>query len=399
MPTGLPGFKVFYGQHWMVYQGAKPAAAGSLPIFGHGGSDGTLALVFPEQDLMAFYFTQSRGGLSLYQFESLVAPLVGLPAAPSRQRFTADKLRSYAGQYRDRANGPVTYVFLHGNRLAVQVPGQGVIVPNWPNADGRWALGPAAPDVALRFDQGDKGEVTKLRIQQGKNELVQERVAPARDLPTAEQFLAEYRKKQGGKHIDALRSLRLDGTLSMAAGKMKVSLLAAGERQAVQRVKTDKGEHVVILDRGRAWRQVPGKPFEEEAGLFQEQSLFLSPLALLGDWKQGGRAVDVVRKDRVGEEEVWVVRVAGKLLPPTTRYVSCKSGLVLQEDFWVTAKGVGTVPVVVRYEDYREVAGVQLAFRRVSRNPFTGRVVVQYTEAKANVEVPKGAFSVPPSAK
>jgi CubicO group peptidase (beta-lactamase class C family) len=50
-----------YGQHWMVYVPPKPGAAAALPIFGHGGSDGTLALVFPDHELMAFYFTQSRG--------------------------------------------------------------------------------------------------------------------------------------------------------------------------------------------------------------------------------------------------------------------------------------------------------------------------------------------------
>ena len=30
--------------------------------FGHGGSDGTGAWVFPAEDLIVCYFTQSRGG-------------------------------------------------------------------------------------------------------------------------------------------------------------------------------------------------------------------------------------------------------------------------------------------------------------------------------------------------
>src|SRR5262249_16460165 len=78
VPTRFPDLRVFYGLHWMVYQPANGSAKAGLPIFGHGGSDGTTALVFPEQDLMAFYFTQSRGGLSTIRFEELLAPFVGL---------------------------------------------------------------------------------------------------------------------------------------------------------------------------------------------------------------------------------------------------------------------------------------------------------------------------------
>ena len=31
-------------------------------MFGHGGSDGTLAVAFPAHDAVALIFTQSRGG-------------------------------------------------------------------------------------------------------------------------------------------------------------------------------------------------------------------------------------------------------------------------------------------------------------------------------------------------
>ncbi len=43
--------------------------------------------------------------------------------------------------------------------------------------------------------------------------------------------------------------------------------------------------------------------------------------------------------------------------PPQTRYISVTSGLLLKEEGWITAKGLGTVPRSVAYDDYREVAG------------------------------------------
>ena len=47
-----------YGQSWMIW---PRSVTGQTTAFGHGGSDGTIAMVWPELDLMALYFTHSRG--------------------------------------------------------------------------------------------------------------------------------------------------------------------------------------------------------------------------------------------------------------------------------------------------------------------------------------------------
>ena len=53
-----------YGYHWEIYD-AK------LGAFGHRGSDGTLAIAVPKDDLMLLYFTQSRGNKTTGQMVSL----------------------------------------------------------------------------------------------------------------------------------------------------------------------------------------------------------------------------------------------------------------------------------------------------------------------------------------
>jgi CubicO group peptidase (beta-lactamase class C family) len=53
------GYSPSYGMHWQLFP--KEGASSSLPRFGHSGSDGTMAVAFPEQDAMVLYFTQSRG--------------------------------------------------------------------------------------------------------------------------------------------------------------------------------------------------------------------------------------------------------------------------------------------------------------------------------------------------
>jgi CubicO group peptidase (beta-lactamase class C family) len=58
-----------YAMHWQIF---SEAADHQLPVFGHGGSDGTLAVMIPQKDLMVLYFTQSRGGATVSRMRRLI---------------------------------------------------------------------------------------------------------------------------------------------------------------------------------------------------------------------------------------------------------------------------------------------------------------------------------------
>ncbi len=61
--------------HWQIPIGAGEAShdeSESLPAFGHSGSDGTVAIAFPRERVMALYFTQSRNGKTLGSFMQLI---------------------------------------------------------------------------------------------------------------------------------------------------------------------------------------------------------------------------------------------------------------------------------------------------------------------------------------
>jgi hypothetical protein len=103
----------------------------------------------------------------------------------------------------------------------------------------------------------------------------------------------------------------------------------------------------------------------------------------------------VVGKDKLGSEDVWIVRVDSEFEPPLTRYVSAKSGLLLKEEGWITAKGLGTVPRTVACADYREVAGVQLPFRLTTESAVTGTQVMQFAECRPNPVIDGATFSLP----
>jgi hypothetical protein len=389
-PTALDPLRPYYARHWMVYIPPEKTTAEKLPAFGHGGSDGTLALVFPEQDLIACYFTQSRGGTSVFRFEELLAPLVGLKRPPLRTRLPVDELKPYLGSYRDAGGTKRAWVTLHGKRLRVELAGVGALLPRWPDASGRWALGETEPGVALSFDRSDAGEVTGMRLWQNEKSLFHlQRILPGGDLPSVEQVMAFRREKQGGDRIDALQSLELKGNLRVGATQLDFTILATRPDRVVRRIRLPAGTETTVFEGKRVSKQSPGRPVEELGDLWRDEAVRINPIARLRDWRELSVAVAVAGKDRLGDEDVWIVRVECEFSPPLTRHVSTKTGLLLKEEAWVTAKGVGTVPLTVHYEDYRKVAGVPIPFRLTSESRLTGKQVVRVTEAIPKAEETK----------
>jgi len=77
MPTGFAGLDSSYGQLMHLY-----GQQGEVTVFGHSGSDGTYAWVWPGQDLMVLYFTQSRGSITMTRMEAVLDSLLGRPIDP-----------------------------------------------------------------------------------------------------------------------------------------------------------------------------------------------------------------------------------------------------------------------------------------------------------------------------
>jgi CubicO group peptidase (beta-lactamase class C family) len=401
MPSRVPGWQVYYGQHWMLYGDGKALAKGEWSAFGHGGSDGTHAWAFPEQDLIVLYFTQSRGGLTGYAFEEFLPALLGngkLPDAP--RRLSAEEMKPYLGSYQSEdAPSLRPFVVRRGKRLGIEFTGQAFLCLRWPDRKGHWPFDEIVGGAAVEFRRDDHKAVTGFDLLTGKDQSAWKRVSPGKDLPTATALMAERRKKQGGQRTDALDAVEMKGTFTIGSRKGDVTLLAAADGRLARRIVVGSLNEVTLANGKRAWKGADGKRFEPQTALFLEQVPRLNPLVRAKDWRKNGEEVEVIGKERVGKEDAWVVRAAPRLAPSALRYVGVESGLLLKEETWLTVKGLGTVPFTLEYQDYREVAGVRLPFRVISRSRLTGRQVMQITEAKANPKLPDGAFAPPKKAK
>ncbi|PRP95873.1 putative penicillin-binding protein PbpX [Enhygromyxa salina] len=155
-----------FGRYGMSWDLPTTARAGQLPwAFGHGGSDGTAALVVPERRLIALYFTQSRGRDLMYCFAMRAGDAFELPGPMPKwtelARETELELVSLDAAQRRAIVG--TYEFGGPDKRLEVFEVEGGVLQTWlrgeevqlvPLSDRRFALGwhRGGAGVELRCD-------------------------------------------------------------------------------------------------------------------------------------------------------------------------------------------------------------------------------------------------------
>ncbi len=139
---------------------------GQLRVFGHSGSDGTWAWAFPEHELMAFYFTQSRGQATGVRLETDLDRLLVNPEY-SPPPDILEKYQPYLGTYVSESaasRGEDFTVLIHNEHLGFDIPG--VIIFELKDAlteKGRWYFRTNA-QLSIQFFHGRAGGIGGLRF-------------------------------------------------------------------------------------------------------------------------------------------------------------------------------------------------------------------------------------------
>jgi CubicO group peptidase (beta-lactamase class C family) len=181
-PTGFDGLQPWYGEMSILY--AAGAGPGKLKVaaFGHGGSDGTAAWVFPAEDLIVCYFTQSRGGLTTIRLEATIQEALLGKGTPVK---VPHELKPYLGTYYANfgpyKNTPFQVVFRNA-RLAVDIPGQLVFELKAPDKEGRRVF-VLSEKIAVSFKKDAAGNVLSMTLHQSGMEFELPRDKPASTEP------------------------------------------------------------------------------------------------------------------------------------------------------------------------------------------------------------------------
>ena len=314
-----------------------------------------------------------------------------LPAAG--EPWTAAQMKPLLGKYRlGPGDESVWGIVIKGDELAVDMPGQTQWPLHWPDQDGRWKI-KVDPKQSLEFDPDDKGRVMTARFQ--KNLVMpMSRVVADTELGVTVDDLFALR---AAETLDALpqQTLRViaEARFVNQGVRAHMTITADADRLLVDMDANPFGYSKTFLVGDRLWLDSNIESNKQIGPADVELARLGHPFIAYGDWRPAFTQMSVGGEDEVDGRKVYVVRCVTQHTPALRKYVDAETGLVLGEDSFIPNPVMGSIPISTEYSDFREVAGVQIPFRAVTKNEHTGEMVVQIKKIETDYQIPEGLFT------
>ncbi len=335
-------------------------------------------------------------GMKMYQAGYVFElPRKGVEVEPE---IPLGELQKYLGSYHSEELGITTKVLIQNNRLAIDWPGEMIYELYPPNEEGIWVFR-ISEAFTLRFNETEDGWVESLTYYQAGKEYLMPRIE-GELLPTVEDILELRDTDNRTAALKEMGSYQVNGTIhSLQSGvEGTFSMYVSGTDR--YRVDSDYGKYGysrTAVNGDRAWTESSFASFDELHGKFLEQAKRDHPAALDGDWRDFYDSIQVLRSDNLDGQKVYVLRLERGDLPPVTIFVDSATGDVLKSIVVVIIEGGIGIPVTALYEDYREVHGVRIAFRTISSNEQSGRVIIQGETIEVNLDIDNDFFILTPT--
>lgn len=396
-PAGFTGLRTWYGQLWMLAAPEGETAPETPVAFGHGGSDGTLAWMWPERDLIVLYFTQSRGGTSVAAIGAEIDRLL-IRGDLAERPVVARDLAPLAGIYWSDELGLYWAVLPDGAKLRVEMPGKSAATLVHAGGEDPYAWTFEHNPAMTATFAGEPGGPARAITQKRADGTVREwtRLEPAPDLPTAAEVAAGVRAAHGMDGLagpDRRGALRREGTFEAFGSRSPlVSLLSARSSRTDLEIR---GAAVRALCRdGRMWLRSGDAPPEELDGHAATTALMEEPQVLYGGWDALGAEVRVLRRAADAGRPVLLVRVVPAGGRGETLLVDEATWRVVGQDRLVDMPGLGAIGQTLRYDDFTEVGGAVLPsrIRGAYAADFLGTTAIDIERVK-RVEADESVFS------
>ncbi len=393
--SGFEALETWYGQQWEVWQRRTEDGALEVVGFGHSGSDGTWAWAFPDRDLMAFYFTQSRGNVTGMELErelerSFLGASTPEPVAPA--------LEPLIGLYHDARQDRYVALLERDGGLWFEAPGAALLELRYVGGE-RWKFR-LDPSSSIGFERGAGGEVTTLVMRAAGQDFPAVRLTPDPGLPSAADVEALVREAHGLERLAQLGAVRISG--KFAAPKLgrsgKLSLLLASGGRFRQDVEVGGERESNVVDGGRVFTVSAREGPTELDGPRAAQARLGAWTCRFGDWSAAARVRVLYRSDLDGEP-VLVTRLEPEGGNAVTRYVSETTGRVLQEDMVLLALRLGELGVRTRFSGWREEGGLTLPLHMEQEfaSPLVGTATFDFESVETGVELAADAFTLAPA--
>ena len=181
-PTGFLDLQSWYGQMMVLYCRPDNSGVDKPPTkrvaFGHSGSDGTVAIAWPDRDLIILYYTQTRGGISAMQIERAIDRLIIRPDQQVTTDGVPEKFHPYVGHYlkpEGEGTEQVSIVYSNGS-LILDIPSELPFELLPPNDEGFWQFSIAPDKLKLKFEHDESGKVSGITLHRGSKVVRAEKV-------------------------------------------------------------------------------------------------------------------------------------------------------------------------------------------------------------------------------
>jgi CubicO group peptidase (beta-lactamase class C family) len=392
--TGFSRLSPYYGQMMVSYVDADR----KLVAFGHNGSDGTWAYAWPEHDLLVLYYTQSRGNVTGLELEAAIDRLLlgRTDAAPIVQPLTAGMAAPYLGLYWLEPRQRPVIVVLEKDRLALEIPWQGLVELKKGDEDNVWPFA-TAPNKAVRFHRQGDGPVTALDLPAPPVTL--QRFAPDEDLPGLDELFKRRPDQQRAEKLASLGNIRMTGTIQLTTSQKMGSfeLLAAGEDHVRLKLHLNGGETLQVVAGDRAWLQpLASVPVQELPESMARSTKLGGWLLATGDWRREFEQARVLKRVDLDGKPVFVVHAAPEEGRQRLIYLDAENGLTLGYDEVHELPGLGMVGCEVRFADYRQIDGVQIPFKATVTypTPMLGTQTYQVEKIETGVKLDRDPFTI-----
>lgn len=409
IPSGFEGVETHYGELWELYVDKQSKSPSELYAFGHGGSDGTYAYVFPKLDLMVLYFTQSRAGTTGPAFESalqreIVDPRLHIDREPQVQ-YSAAELDAVAGWYWDSERQDVLALARTDDKLVLEIAGTAALDLKTTSTRDRWTI-VLSPDDAFQAERGEDGAVIAL-VGRNAARAAEQRYPRWRadpSWPSVDDVMALRKHAVDWDKIGALGGVRVQGKLDMPALKSSgtfVTLFQGLNRYRLD-LTTNRGSAQAVLDGPRAWtanaQVAGGKPSEADEAAHARLVLAV-PLHVVADWRKLYRELVVIAKIELDKRPAIVLRATPVKGRAHTLIVDAEKGLLLRERLIQNEKGLGELGSTIVYDDWRDVGGIELPWHISVEHaaPILGTFDSRWESVEVHVELPSDTFTMPAS--
>lgn len=214
-------------------------------------------------------------------------------------------------------------------------------------------------------------------------------------LPTAKVIIQNYLKAVGGNAaIQKQTTKYMKGTIEMSPMGIKgtsETWMAAPNKMLSKANIAGIGEIIEAFDGTKGWSSNPIQGSRMKEGEELLQTKILSDFYGDINFEKNYPKMQVKGIEKLGNKEVYVVIATPQDLPSETFYFDKKSGLLLKRDATYISPE-GKMITETTFDDYRDVDGIKLAFKSVTKNP-QFEIITIITEIKHGVKIDDSIFA------